>query len=325
MASPFPTYRDTPGWHRYRQLVQTCFGITIRAEPDERQLLWEGHGIHLDVWDPTVSPAGSCGTVVLVHGGGGHGRLLAPAADQLADLGWRVIAPDLPGYGLTQVAKGWDWDYAAWPRLVAHVADRAASESDGPVVLIGFSVGGMTALGAAQLARRVDAVVATTLLDMSDPATFDRAARWPWLGRLARLSGQVAPWLVDPVRMPLSWLAPLAALTTAPELQRYFASDPLLGKLRVPGRFFRTLHGWQPPAGDLSLPCPFLLLHPGADQWTPTAMSQPAYGRVKAPKRLRELTNGAHLPLEQPAWTELRDEILATLKSLEANGSLIGV
>lgn len=311
MASAFATYRSNPGWLRYRQLVQACFGIAIHAEPEEQRFEWEGHGVHLDVWNPP-EPVPASGTVILVHGGGGHGRLLAPAGDRIAALGWRVLAADLPGYGLTQPAKGWDWDYAAWPRLVAYLADQAAA--DGPVVLMGFSVGGMTALGAAQLARRVDAVVATTLLDMSDPDTFDQAARWPWLGRLARLSGRVAPWLVDPVRMPLKWLTPLATLTTAPALQRTFASDPLLGGLRVPGRFFRTLHGWQPPAGDLSLPCPFLLLHPGADQWTPTAMSRTVFDRVSADKRLRELTNGSHLPLEQPAWGEMCDEIGRCLK-----------
>lgn len=321
VASAFPTYRGTPGWLGYRQLVHSCFDITIGAEPDEEQLVWEGHGVHLDIWRPT-GQAGDTGTVILVHGGGGHGRLLAPAADQIAAMGWRVLAPDLPGYGLTQVAAGWDWDYAAWPRFVAHLADRAAA--DGPVVLAGFSVGGMTALGAAQLARRVDGVVATTLLDMSDPDTFDRAARWPWLGRTARLAGQIAPWLVDPVRMPLKWLAPLATLTTAPALQRHFETDPLLGGLRVPGRFFRTLHGWQPPAGDLSLPCPFLLLHPGADLWTPTAMSRPVFDRVAAPKRLRELSNGSHLPLERPAWDELLAEVRPTLAAFGTGGSRIG-
>jgi hypothetical protein len=60
-----------------------------------------------------------------------------------------------------------------------------------------------------------------------------------------------------------------------------------------------------------------VLLHPGADAWTPTSMSQPVFDRVAATKRLQELTNGSHLPLEQPAWDELRDAIRLVLEAIQ--------
>lgn len=104
-----------------------------------------------------------------------------PLADAAASLGWRVLAPDLPGYGLTRPAPGYRGDYDEWPAIVAQLAD----ETDGPVVLMGLSAGGMTAVFAAEAARTVDGVIVTTLLDAGDPAMLMRAARWRWLGPVA--------------------------------------------------------------------------------------------------------------------------------------------
>jgi len=42
-------------------------------------------------------------------------------------------------------------------------------------------------------------------------------------------------------------------------------------------------------------------------------MSLPAFDRIESPgKRLRELSTGTHLPLEQPARDELREELAAS-------------
>ncbi|MFM1855765.1 MAG: hypothetical protein RLZ83_1074 [Pseudomonadota bacterium] len=48
--------------------------------------------------------------------------------------------------------------------------------------------------------------------------------------------------------------------------------------------------------------------------WTNTGL--PAFGRVDIPKRLRELSNGTHLLLEQPARDELRQEATDFLASI---------
>lgn len=61
------------------------------------------------------------------------------------------------------------------------------------------------------------------------------------------------------------------------------------------------------------------MLHPGADNWTPTAMSRPAFDRVLGDKRLLELSNGSHLPLELPARLEIEQEVAKFLKAVERN------
>jgi alpha-beta hydrolase superfamily lysophospholipase len=145
-------YDKTESWLVYRRLLSERFGISFESAPEEQFVKWRGHNIHLDVWAPREVDSPN-GTLILVHGAGGHGRLLAPLADFAAGLGWRVIAAELPGYGLTQPKRNWNWNYGDWPDCVAWLADEAASQ--GPVVLMGLSVGGMTALGGAQLSKSV--------------------------------------------------------------------------------------------------------------------------------------------------------------------------
>jgi hypothetical protein len=58
-------------------------------------------------------------------------------------------------------------------------------------------------------------------------------------------------------------------------------------------------------------------VHPGADSWTPTAMSRLAFDRVLGDKRLRELSNGSHLPAELPARLELEQEMRDFLVAVE--------
>jgi pimeloyl-ACP methyl ester carboxylesterase len=304
-------YADSISWLRYRTLLRECFDVHVTRTPTERWEQVRDHHLHVDDWSPDGAPDG---TVILVHGGGGNGRVLAPLGQAAADLGWRALAPDLPGYGITRPAPGFAWDYGEWPATVAALAGACS----GPVVLCGLSVGGMTALFAAQQARAVAGVFATTLIDMNDPETFVAAARWPWLGRLSLLGMRLAPALLDRLALPLSLAAPLRAMSGAREMQRYFAIDPLLGRLRVPARFFRTMHEFQ--AASLDLPCPLMLAHPGADAWTPTSLSLATFARIASPKRFIELTGGSHLPVERPAFDQLCGEFAAFLGTAAPQG-----
>ena len=88
------------------------------------------------------------------------GVSLPPFAEPIAKHGWRVFAPDLPGFGLTVPAPpGFDWDYAEWPKVVAEIANAQSA----PVVLMGLSLGGMTAVFAAQQAGNVAGVIRNDL------------------------------------------------------------------------------------------------------------------------------------------------------------------
>jgi hypothetical protein len=55
-------------------------------------------------------------------------------------------------------------------------------------------------------------------------------------------------------------------------------------------------------------------VHPGRDEWTPTALSLEVFNEIVANKSFLELSNGSHLPLEKPAYKQLNEAVLKFLE-----------
>ena len=94
-------------------------------------------------WDPADhDPAGD---VLLLHGGGLDSASLSWGAvgPALAASGYRVVAPDLPGFGSSPAAP---WGYTQ-ERLVDLVGESIAALSWQTPILGGLSMGGGMALG----------------------------------------------------------------------------------------------------------------------------------------------------------------------------------
>jgi pimeloyl-ACP methyl ester carboxylesterase len=84
--------------------------------------------------------------LVGLHGWLLSGRLWTPLARELEPR-WRLWAPDLPGFGGSPRPRGLQpslASYGAW------VAEQCQRRHDGPVVLVGHSLGGSIALHAAR-------------------------------------------------------------------------------------------------------------------------------------------------------------------------------
>ncbi|MCZ8206586.1 MAG: hypothetical protein O9270_00120 [Aquidulcibacter sp.] len=113
----------------------------------------------------------------------------------------------------------------------------------------------------------------------------------------------VMPWLFDRLVIPLSLVTPLAAMSANKRMQAYFENDPFIGKSWKAARFFRMVHKTR--IENWALRCPLLLVHPGQDAWTPTELSLVVYEKIQTAKCFLELSNGSHLPVEEPANVEL--------------------
>ena len=130
-------------------------------------------GIHCLVWGEVSAP-----TAVLVHGNGGHGHWWDALVPALVP-GWRLVALDLRGHGES------DWAEPPAYRLEDFAADLTPvldELTDGPIVLVGHSMGGRVALWFA--GRHPDRIRGLVVLD-------SRMTRVGW-GDAKRWRAQVA-------------------------------------------------------------------------------------------------------------------------------------
>ena len=88
------------------------------------------------VWGEADRPV-----VVLLHGGSGSWTHWVRNIAPLRQAGWRVLVPDLPGFGDSDLPPG----CTDVPQLPAHLhAGLQQLRPQGPVQIVGFSFGGMT-------------------------------------------------------------------------------------------------------------------------------------------------------------------------------------
>lgn len=169
----------------------------------ERIWIWQGLACNWRVLGDERAPA-----LVLLHGFGassGHWRRNAAA---LAAAGWCVYGLDLIGFGASSqpgLRRQRPLDNRLWARQVQAFAAQVVQ---GPVVLVGHSLGGLVALTCAVFHPRwVRAVAAAPLPDPSLLSDASRPPRRPpWRRRLKR-------WLVTGLcrLLPLELIVPLLA------------------------------------------------------------------------------------------------------------------
>jgi pimeloyl-ACP methyl ester carboxylesterase len=111
---------------------------------------------------PRVPGAGRDGTVVFVHGLGGSSTNWTDLAGALSSR-WRGLAVDLPGFGRSAPLPSRDYSLGAHARTVTAFLETL----DGPVHLVGNSLGGAVALSVA--ADHPSLVRTTTLVSPAVP------------------------------------------------------------------------------------------------------------------------------------------------------------
>ena len=275
---------------------------------------WKGWPCHWRVSGPEHAPA-----LVLLHGFGaasGHWRYCAP---RLADRGWRVYSLDLLGFGQSaQPARPMDNRF--WGQQVCGFLDQVVQ---GPAVLVGNSLGGLTALTAAAL--RPDQVQAVVAAPLPDPALIqpvpNRRSPWRrrWQRRLLRLLLHL---------LPLELVVPLIARTgllkvglQGAYVQSIQADQELLQLIARPARrptaagALRGMslgmslrpRGATAPALLERLQSPLLLIWGRQDRFVPLAIGE-SVASMHPAIELRVLDHCGHCPHD-----EAPDRFLAVL------------
>lgn len=105
-------------------------GMRCETVHEDARTVWH-------VWGDAQRPS-----VVLLHGGSGSWTHWVRNIAPLRDVGWRVLVPDLPGFGDSDLPEGCADANDMPPHLQAGLAQLQPA---GPVAFVGFSFGGMTA------------------------------------------------------------------------------------------------------------------------------------------------------------------------------------
>ena len=304
------SYAEVDGWLEYQPLLPAHLRAAEGHLPAEEYVDVDEFSVHLDRWSVPDAPL----TVVAVHGGGGHGRMMAPLCRIATAAGYEAVAPDLPLYGLTRVPDSAAVRYGAWIRVVAHVVAREAERR--PVVLFGASMGGRLAYDVAALTGTPVGVIATCLLDPRLRDVRRAVARGRISARLVPVLARLPQALLR-VHVPMTLVARMSAMSNTPALSRACARDRQGGGTRAPLAF---LVDWleaapvaEPERFDV---CPVLLVHPGQDRWTPPELSLRFVDRVRGPHRAVLLDGAGHFPIEQPGLGQMEHAVREFLADL---------
>jgi 3-oxoadipate enol-lactonase len=243
--------------------------------------------------------------VVFVHGHPFNRTMWAPQHDAVLAQGWRMVAPDLRGYGTSTVTAGAVTLEMFAADIVAMLDDLAIDR----VVLVGLSMGGQIAM---ELARRTPDRVRGLVLAATfpQPDTADgRARRYAMADRLlaegmAGYADEVLPRMMAP--------ASLAARPEAGEavLRMMRATDPRGAAAALRGRAERP--DYRPVLDRLAVPT--LIVVGSADAFTTRDDADDMATRL-AGGRLVWLEGIGHMPnLEAPE--RFNQELTAFLRQV---------
>lgn len=223
-------------------------------------------------------------SVVLIHGLAEHSGRYEAMGSQLAGSGFTVEAPDLFGFGESGGERA---SVDSWDDYLGQV-EALVQGSDGPVVLLGHSMGGLVALSYV-LSKRTR----PDLLILSAPAVGGGAA---WQKALAPVMARIAPGMLIPNNLKGEQLSRDPGVG-----ERYF-SDPLVfvkTTARLGNLLFQAQSAAQAQVDSLSIPT--LVMHGGADTIVPPSSTAPlgelpGVERRLYPKLRHEIFNEAEGP-----------------------------
>lgn len=306
-------YRDRIEWRWYQKHLPPDLRLGESELPSEQWWQYRNHDIHIDRY-PAETPRA---TLILLHGGGGNGRALAPFARMVSGNNIEVVAPDLPGYGLTVRSRALKPSYALWTDVVDRLIEAERKRAQVPVVLWGLSLGGLLAYMAAARNKRVAGLIATTLVDTRKLSSMARIGRNALVGGGGAAMMKLVGPLLDWIRVPMPLMAPMRLISNDPETSAVFARDRIAGGSTVRIGFLRSLMNLtfdiEPEQFDV---CPVLLAHPALDPWTPVELSRPLFDRIAAPKELVMLEGCGHFPVEEPGRRQLQRAVVRFLDDI---------
>ncbi len=296
-------YKEKNNWRKRQQFLPEHNRIEDDLVPQEKVWDWNGNRIHLDFYPAPQSDY----KVILLHGVGGNGRVLSFIGVPLYKKGIEIIAPDLPGYGCSEV-KDEHSDYSHWVQLVRELIEEEAKKDNKKIILFGLSAGGMLAYHAGCNNRYVKGMIFTSLLDQRIRDVRDLSARNKFMSRVGIGLLSVLNGINGSTKLPMKMVANMNKIVNHKEILELLINDPLSSGAKVPVRFIISMINYNPAIEPEAFSgCPVSLLHPEDDRWTPTRLSELTFSKFQVKKEFKILENAGHFPVEQPGLKQLEE------------------
>jgi len=230
--------------------------------------------------------------VVLIHGGQAWAYTWRHQFEPLAGAGYRVIAPDLPGSGYSDLPRDYDYSIEGLSAFLGGLLDTLEIEQ---AAFVASSAGGLPVLDfAIRHPERVTALVLASTCGVPHCEPFLwRLVRWPLVGEAMRLF--LTPGLV---RSNLQEMVYDETLITDEVVAAYY--EPL----RRSGAWaaqLRLERNWRPAWVEANLEritAPTLVVWGQDDPWHPLSMAR-EFGRRIARAEVVVLPACGHLPHEE--------------------------
>jgi alpha-beta hydrolase superfamily lysophospholipase len=233
---------------------------------------YKGLRIHLERHD--LDPGAA--TFIVVHGLGDHSRRHLGLAAALADRGFNSLLVDRQGHGLSEGRRG-DATLEADLALLEMVIALVRSRTDGPVVLLGDSLGGIMSWYLLTREPDIDAAICHCIAhpEVHPDPSFARKAP------LMRAVGRLFPYLA----IPVSQIADYDQVALDPETRRQFADrdDPVFN-FKVTARSVASYVGFRPQTAWERVDTPALVAIGAADGMVTPEFTRRALERAHPPR-----------------------------------------
>ncbi|MGM0165982.1 hypothetical protein IGI39_000936 [Enterococcus sp. AZ135] len=308
-------YKNQTNWERIQSYLPASFQLSDDCLPNEYFLDWNNIKIHIDHYEQS-NPKG---TVIILHGVGGNGRLVSSIALLLQQSGYEVICPDLPLYGNTQLPKNQSVSYQTWIECGCWLV-KYFQGIDRKVSLFGLSAGGLLAYQVACASENILSVLLTCILDQRIPLVTESTALSPIVGKMSRNILPFTASLFPNFKIPMKFVGNMKAIVNNPELAKILIADKRSSGTRVSLNFIcgmlNPVITIEPEEFDK---CPILLVHPENDQWTDVSLSKLFFDKIYAKKQLLMIPEAGHFPIKEVGLNQMQSACKQFLDSVYLN------
>lgn len=307
------TYNDFPKWKEFQKYFPIDFQLKEGEEPIEEYWKWKEYNVHLDRYLPDSNSKEV--KILLIHGGGGNGRLLGPIGTVLRREGYECVAPDMPGFGLTQIAK--PNSYNTWVELVNDLIDLELKKDNKPVVLCGISLGGMLSYHAACKNTNVVGLMVSSLAETSKKEVQIQLSKNKIIGQFSKSSLTAFKGITDNIKIPIKITTKMWAMANDQTFVKKLKQDEVGSGSWVYLKFLRTLFEAKAEVEPENFTqCPLLFFQPEKDFIIPWKISKPYYDRLACEKEVIFLENCGHIPMEEPGIRTLHHKAVEFIEKI---------